>query len=210
MEVIDLPLDKLVEAPWNSNTMAEKMLGRLKASIRSFGLVGNFVVRPMSDGDYEVLSGNQRLWVLKELGYTSAPCVIVDMDEAHAKLLAQALNNLHGEDDLGLKAELLREVLERLTQEEVLSVLPETSATLAALSDMGQETMAEHLRAWQEAQGARLSHFQAQLTAEEHILVERVFERIMPEVRRESSDNPNIRGRALYRLCRWFEEAHHV
>ena len=50
---------------------------------------------------------------------------------------------------LGLRAELVREVLERLPLEEVLSVLPETSESLQALSSLGQEDMAEYLVKWQ-------------------------------------------------------------
>ena len=42
----------------------------------------------MIDGTYEVLSGNQLLKVLREMGVTLVPCVLVDVDSADAKLLA--------------------------------------------------------------------------------------------------------------------------
>lgn len=88
----------------------------------------------------------------------------MDLNDARARLLAQAFNRIQGEDDLGLRAELIRQVLEALPQEDVLSLLPETAESLAALSSLGQEGMADHLQNWQRAQLARLKHLQFQLT----------------------------------------------
>ncbi len=111
MKLSDLPLAWLREAPWNPNHMDASMLSRLRASLSRYGLVENLVVRPLERDIFEVLSGNQRLQVLRDLGHDSAPCLVVDLDGAQARLLAQALNRIQGEDDLGLKAELVREVL---------------------------------------------------------------------------------------------------
>ena len=68
------------------------------------------------------------------------PCVIVDLDDAHARLLAQVLNHTHGSDDLGLRAELLREVLQVIPEQEVMSVLPDALAGLAGIGAINQET----------------------------------------------------------------------
>ena len=149
MDVRNLPLERLQDAPWNPNRMDDIALNRLRESLSRYGLVQNLVVRPISEDSHEVLSGNQRLQVLRELCYVEAPCVVVEVDNAHARLLTQALNRLQGEDDLGLKAELVREVLKTLPKEDVLSLLPETTESLQALSSLGQETMAEYLQNWQ-------------------------------------------------------------
>ena len=61
MNVVELPIKQLKEASWNPNQMDGAMLARLRESINRFDLVGNLVVRPMPNGLYEVLSGNQRL-----------------------------------------------------------------------------------------------------------------------------------------------------
>ena len=50
---------------------------------------------------------------------------VVNLDDTHAQLLAQALNHIGGEGNLGLKAELMREVLADLPEEQVLSALQE-------------------------------------------------------------------------------------
>ena len=100
MDLVNLPISQLIEASWNPNHMGPAMLSRLRESISRFGMVGNLVVRLLPDGLYEVLSGNQRLQVMAELGYTHVPCVIVDLDDTNARLLAQALNRIEGQDTL--------------------------------------------------------------------------------------------------------------
>ena len=122
MNITDLPIDQLKEARWNPNVMNEAMLMRLRESISRFGLVSNLVVRTLGDDTYEVLSGNQRLQVLKDSNVQTAPCVVLDLDDSHARLLAQGLNRIEGTDDLGLKAELVREVLNSIPQSEVMSL----------------------------------------------------------------------------------------
>ena len=201
MQIIEIPLNKLVEAPWNPNQLDPAMLARLTESISRYGLVQNLVVRPLGDGTYEVLSGNQRLQVLRERGHEVVPCVVVELDDAPARLLAQALNRVHGEDDLGLRAELVREVLDKLSQEEVLSLLPETAESLSSLCSLGQEDMAEYLASWQKAQAARLKHLQFQLTSAQTEVVEEVLARLLPGARESRGDSPNARGTALYLLC---------
>ncbi len=73
---------------------------------------------------------------------------MVEVDDANARLLAQALNRIHGEDDLGLRAELIKEVLASLPEDQVLAVIPETASSLQALSALSQETMAAYLENW--------------------------------------------------------------
>ncbi len=102
-EIVHLPLDQLKEAPWNPNHMDQALVAKLERSFRRFGLIGVLVVRPLGEGLYQVLSGNQRYQVLRKLKWKSAPCVIVEIGDAEAKLLAQTLNRLHGSDDLGLR-----------------------------------------------------------------------------------------------------------
>jgi ParB family chromosome partitioning protein len=179
---------------------------KLKRSIQRFGLVVPLVVRPANDGIYETLGGAQRLSVLRELGIASAPCVIVDTDDANARLLAQALNRIQGEDDLGLKAELLKEVLERIPQADVLALLPETGQSLQAFAALGQQDMAAYLQNWQQAQSARLKHLTFQSTQAQLEVIEEALARVIPRSIDVASGNPNPRGNALFRLCQHYLE----
>jgi len=201
VDVIDLPLDLLHPAEWNPNRMTPASLARLRESLARFGVVSNLVVRPLAEGSYEVLSGNHRLGLLKEMGQKTAPCLVVDLADAQARLLGQALNHIQGDDDLGLRAELVREILKDLPQEEVLSLLPESAESLTALSSLGQEDIACYLRAWQRAEPARLKHLTVQLTLAQQGVVDEALTRFMARARERGGDSPNLRGTALYLLC---------
>ncbi len=205
MKTIELPLDRLREVPWNPNRMDEHMMARLRESIKSYGLVENLVVRQMGD-IYEVLSGNQRLMVLRDLGLKAVPCVVADLDDAHARLLAQALNHIQGQDDLGLRAELVKTILDTIPEKEIAAILPETVENLKTLASMGQETIAEYLENWQKAQAARLRHLQFQLTTKQLEVIEEAMAKIMPQASQMQRDNPNARGTALYLLCKSYLE----
>lgn len=135
MNTQDIPLSRLVEAPWNANRMPAQLLVKLEQSVRQFGTVQNLVARPHPDGSdqFEVLSGNQRLRVYRQLELESAPVVIVDLDDAQARLLAQALNRTRGSDDPKAYAALLEEVLREVPAAEVTAVLPESEASIDRL-----------------------------------------------------------------------------
>lgn len=201
MNIVDLPLRMLVPASWNSNSMSAAMLDRLATSIRSYDLLVPLIVRLIGTMVYEVLSGNQRLTVVEGLGFTTAPCIIVALDDAHARLLAQAINSLRGVDDLGMRAEVLRTVLEHIPEGDVLAVLPESAESLRQLASVGQQDMADYLRASEQVRAARLHHFSAQLTSEQSAFVDSVLHTFREQVRAGDDGNPNVSGLALYRLC---------
>lgn len=205
MKTIDIGISDLRPAPWNPNQMDDSMMERLQESISRYGLVEPLVVRPV-DGHFEVLSGNQRLRVLEGMNLDSVPCVVVELDGTRAMLLAQALNGLRGEDDLALKGSLLKEILESVPESEVLSLLPETTESLKSLSMINEMDLAEHLKAWDEAQIARLRHLQVQLTNNQMETVEEALSLILPKAKNEGFDNPNIRGNAVFLLCKFYLE----
>lgn len=135
MDVVSLPLAQLHRAEWNANRVDEETLGKIRHSLREYGVVENLVVRPHPDlaGDYEVLSGNHRRDLYAEQGLDDAPCVVVELDDARARLLAQTLNRTRGADDPLAYRELLERVLEDLPVTAILDLLPETSKTLEQL-----------------------------------------------------------------------------
>jgi len=201
MDVVELPIEVLKEAPWNANKIDDAMMQRLRSSIIKYGFVQNLVVRRIAD-IYEVLSGNQRLKLLHEFNVTKVPCVIVDIDDAHARLLAQALNHVHGSDDLGLRAELISEVLRSIPEQEVTSILPDSMAGLKGIASLNQETMSTYLQNWEKARAVRLKNLLFKLTAEQLQTVETAIDNILPEARRHQGISPNTRGTALFLICK--------
>ena len=204
MKLVEIPVEHLRGAPWNANHMDEGMMEHLRESVRRYGLVENLVVRPLGPGSYEVLSGNQRLRLLRELGMSTVPCFVAAVDDANARLLAQALNRVRGQDDLGLKADLVREVLKAVPEAEVMALLPESAGGLRSLASLGQESMAASLQSWQRAREARLRNLLFKLTPAQLETVERALSLMLPAARQDPRRSPNARGTALYLVCESF------
>ncbi len=131
---------------------------------------------------------------------TTAPCVVVQADDAEARLLGQALNHVAGSDNLGLRAEVMREILEYKSPEEVLALLPETAESLRALTAIGEQSIAQALKQWEQTQKARLRHLTFQLTDAQLEVVEEVLQRLLP-LAAGNDQSTNRRGVALYLLC---------
>jgi ParB family chromosome partitioning protein len=205
LKVIELPLAALTEASWNANKMDGSMMIHLRESIRRYGLVENLVVRPLGER-YEVLSGNQRLEVIRELGFETGICVVVELGDNEAKLLSQALNHIHGTDDLGLRAEIMRDLMKKLDAQEIMLLLPETASSLQLLASLGKADIRDYLQNFQQAQQARLYHLQFQITNDQRDVIEQALSRLMPTLKRGRSPNANLRGIALHELCKRFIE----
>ncbi len=201
MRVIDLPVDAIDTPRWNPNQMDPAMRSRLRRSFEKFGNLGVLVVRPVDDGQYETVGGAQRIALLREMGVRNVPCVIVAVDDAEARLLAQALNRVVGSDDFGKRAEALRHILESIPQEEVLDLLPETAESLHTLASLTPRSLADHLRAWDGNLDVRLKHVTLQLTAEQLPDVEKALSLAAGKVSPDSA-NPNRRGNAFHHVCR--------
>ncbi len=206
MKIIELETKKLIEAPWNPNRMDDAGMGRLKESLSRYGLVAPLVVRRLDNSLFEVLSGNQRFRAITELGFDSVPCVVVDLNDAEAMLLAQALNNLRGEDDQALKGNLLKTILASIPEDKVLSLLPETAESLKSLANFSQVDLAQHLQVWQDAQAARLRHMTLQLTDKQVETIEEAVKRIMPNVKEDTGGSPNERSTAIFLLAKFYIE----
>ena len=202
MEVVEISLHRLREAPWNANSMGPDMIARLKESIARYGFLENMVVRPLGEGAFEVLSGNQRLRALAEAGYSSAPCAVVAADDANARLLADALNNIKGKDDLGLRAEMIRTVLATIPEKDVMAILPETVDSLRSLASLGTLSLATSLKKWQQGRAFRLHHLGFQLTAAQLQVVNEALAGLMSRAGRTPGGSPNARSTALYLLCK--------
>ena len=98
MNLKKLKIGDLVMATYNPRkdlTAKDKEYQKIKNSITEFGYVTPIIV----NADMTVISGHQRLKVLKDLEYEEIECIVVDFDKDKEKLLNVALNKISGEWD---------------------------------------------------------------------------------------------------------------
>ena len=82
-------LSELVEDPENTRVHDERNRAAIRASLKEFGQVEPLVVRRANN---VVIGGNGRLTVMRELGWTEADVIEMDIDEERARALSMALN----------------------------------------------------------------------------------------------------------------------
>ena len=211
MEVIEIPINQISEANWNANEMDPEMEGKLSRSIKRFSLLVPLVVRELADHVYETIGGAQRLAVVRALGYTKVPCVITQADDGEARLLSQALNHIAGQDNPGLRGEVLRLILESTPECEVADLLPGSSERLKELTQIGQDDLAKYLQSKLQSSGARLEHMVFQLSREQLAIVRSALRRATDVSSSGKERNPNRRGNALAIICKRYleEEQYH-
>jgi DNA modification methylase len=112
LNIQHLKISDLKLAEYNPRIITDKEFKGLGKSISSFGLVENIVVNK----DMTVIGGHQRIRALREQGYESVDCHVVDLDTKGEKKLNVILNStkISGKYD-ELK---LSEILEELKLDE--------------------------------------------------------------------------------------------
>lgn len=72
-------------------------LAQLIESVKEHGILEPLLVRPLKEGDYELVAGERRLRAARELGLTEVPIVVKDLDDRQALQVA-LMENLQRED----------------------------------------------------------------------------------------------------------------
>ena len=67
---------------------------KLIESIKEHGILSPIIVRPLENGEYEIISGHRRLFASKRAGLTEVPALVVEMDRDNAAI-ALVDSNLH-------------------------------------------------------------------------------------------------------------------
>jgi len=89
-EIREVRLTDYVPHPENPREIAADADAGLNASLRAFGYVDLIIVNQRT---HRILSGHQRHRHLLEAGVTTAPCIIVDLDDARERELLISMNN---------------------------------------------------------------------------------------------------------------------
>lgn len=123
----EIPIDSISANPQQPRTVFDPdQLSELAESIREVGLLQPIVVRPLSQGLYELVMGERRLRASKEAGYATIPAIVRPTEEA----------------------DLLRDALLENIQRVQLNPLEEAAAYQQLLLDFGctQEELATRLK----------------------------------------------------------------
>ena len=129
-----LPIDKL--HPFEDHPFQVKdddQMEQLVWSVLSQGVMTPIIVRPMGDGEYEVVSGHRRVHACQKAGITEIPALIYSLDR-DAAAIALVDSNLHREHILpSEKAFAYKMKLEAMTRRGQRSDL--TSSQVATKLD---------------------------------------------------------------------------
>ena len=118
-----IDVEKIRPNPWNPNRMRPELLAKLASEIRRKGMILPLVTRPV-ENFFQIIDGEHRWQAAVSIGIQSLPCIVVEMDEAEARLKTLQLNRLRGEDEPELLARLLRELNIEMGIEHLASRLP--------------------------------------------------------------------------------------
>ena len=114
MELRTLPIEQLVDAPYNPRTVlkpTDAAYRKLKTSLAEFGLVEPLI---WNEETNHVVGGHARLRILKELQWAEVPVSVVRLTPEREKALNIVLNNheAQGRYDTAKLADLLDELTE--------------------------------------------------------------------------------------------------
>jgi len=109
VEVREIPISDIVIPEERARaTFTPEQYEELRASIQTHGFTVPILVRPLENGKYELIDGEHRIQVAKDLGFEKVPAVITDADDKKATLLNVLANTARGTQNPMDVAEALR------------------------------------------------------------------------------------------------------
>jgi len=132
LEVVYIPVDRLVPNPWNPNKMSDEMLRKEIDSIKEFGFVDPIHCRAL-DEVFQIIDGEHRWIGAKAIGMEEIPCIMLDVDDTVAEQLTIVLNDLRGKPDEAKLAALVRDLSTRRSMLDLERVLPYKREKLAEM-----------------------------------------------------------------------------
>lgn len=103
--IVQKPIADLIEPDYNPRKITAKQREDIKKSIQSFGFVQPLVVNTYPGRENIIVGGSQRRKIAESLGYATAPCVEVFLDEDAEKELNLRLNKNQAEFDIDMLKE---------------------------------------------------------------------------------------------------------
>jgi ParB-like chromosome segregation protein Spo0J len=199
----EIPLDRLVAHPENSNHMSAEILVKLRRHIETSQRYEPLTVRPHPsvEGKYEVLNGHNRLHVLRAIGCEAARCLVWEVDDAQARLYLATLNRLSGSDVPERRAALLDSLFGDFDASALLKLLPDDKRQLEELRRLSrlepEEVMTAETACGEKAPIPVILDFVLEESAAREV-------NLALDMIRASAEEKIAAGQALVRLARFY------
>lgn len=155
LEVIDVPVERIVKNPWNPNVQDRRTYEAERESIRMYGFMDPVTARPhptlggelvgeggdgISDEFWQIIDGEHRWLGAQDEGIAVIPVVPMrSLTDAQAKKLTVILNETRGEADLVPLAQLLVSIQQQTDSiDELLMGLPYSERDLQEMLRVGE------------------------------------------------------------------------
>ena len=109
VETIDVPVNEIKPSPYQPRMTFD--LADIKGSIMRDGILVALTVRKKDDY-YELVDGERRWRLAKELGYKTVPCNVIDIDDDTARRMVWKVNTLRKDYEPKEKAHFFKTMLE--------------------------------------------------------------------------------------------------
>jgi hypothetical protein len=131
-------LDKLEFHPDNPNRQSRVNFAKLVRNMERTGRYEPLVVRPSpkKTGHFQIINGHHRCHALAKLGYTTADCIVWDVDDEQTDVLLATLNRLGGSDQLGKKLKLLKRLNKKMVAGELAKLIPQRAKQIERLTNL--------------------------------------------------------------------------
>lgn len=98
-QIVEVGIEKLKKFEKHPFKVLDETLEELIASITESGITTPLIVRPLKDGNYEIVSGHRRKRACELLGITKVPCIVRDISRDEA-IIQMVDSNIQREEVL--------------------------------------------------------------------------------------------------------------
>lgn len=123
MELILIKTELIKPNGYNPNIVPEDTLAKLRQEIAQNGLTVPITVRSSGNG-YEVVDGEHRWRICRDLGFKEIPCIVQDFGDNEAKIKTLQLNYMHGYAVPVKLASLIHDLSKEIKLEDLAKRLP--------------------------------------------------------------------------------------
>lgn len=123
MDIKLITVEKIKPNSYNPNVVEEPIMAKLRQEIGQKGLCAPIIVRGGGDA-YEIVDGEHRWRICRELGWKEVPCIIQDYDNKEAKIKTLQLNYMRGAAVPIKLAHLIHDLSKEIKLEDLAKKLP--------------------------------------------------------------------------------------